>query len=175
MRQHADKISHLVVLGTIINEHGFNHPNIDPGFFTRELMHACSSELTSAAVLEKTFNNLGLTGQYKLSEDECHGYVEPMREGSDTALYQFFTHINKDLFSWLEQNRTLFKGYPGGTLVLWGGKDKGLTAKQIPILQETLNIPQHNIHIYPQHSHFLAEEMPDEIVQKVSEFILPKQ
>jgi len=166
-------IKNLVVLNTIVNDEGFKQPDMKPGAVTRTLMDAYSSPLTSVAVLTKTFNDLGLKGEHKLSEAECYGYVAPMREGADSALYQFFTSINDDLFASLDQNRTRLSGFRGQTLVMWGAKDETLTTGQIPILQEMLNIPDQNIHIYENNAHFLAEEIPGEIVSKVTALLAP--
>jgi pimeloyl-ACP methyl ester carboxylesterase len=136
-------------------------------------MDAYSSPLTSVAVLTKTFNDLGLKGEHELSEAECFGYVAPMREGADPALYQFFTSINAKLFTALDENKTRFADYKGDTLVMWGAKDETLTVRQIPILKDMLSIPDENIHIYSDNAHFLAEEIPDEIIKKVSAFLTP--
>ena len=171
MRENHQSISHVVVLNTIIHKEGFYPPNIKPGIVSRQLMTAYSNEITSTTILEKTFSALGLVNEHKLNENECFGYVAPLHEGSDQALYAFFTNINDDLFERLDQNQTALSGFKGKTLVLWGEKDETLTTKQIPILQKTLNIPQENIHIYPENNHFLVEEIPEEIVLKVNEFL----
>lgn len=171
MRADKAAISHLVVLNTIVNDEGFKQPEMKPGAFTRTLMDAYTSPLTSVAVLTKTFNDLGLTGKHELSEAECYGYVAPMREGADPALYQFFTSLDEDLFARLDENRSLFSDYQGKTLILWGAKDETLTVDQIPILQSMLNVPSENVHIYADNAHFLAEEIPDEIVTRIKAFM----
>ena len=173
LRADSDAISHLVVLNTIVNDEGFKEPELKPGAFTRTLMDGFTSPLTSVAVITKTFADLGLKGARKLSEIECFGYVLPMREGADPALYQFFTGINDDLFARLEENRTLFKTYQGETLVMWGAQDETLTVEQLPILQDMLNIPDANIHVYENNAHFLAEEIPTEIVTQINAFFAP--
>lgn len=171
LRQQSESISNLVVLNTIVHDDGFNQPNIKPGFMARQLSKAYSNKLTSTAILELTFSNLGLGGENKLSEKECYGYVKPLKEGSDQALYTFFTSINEDLFSRLDSNKTVFENYKGNTLVLWGGKDKTLTTEQIPFLQKHLNVPENNIHIYSDNDHFLVEEIPQEVILKITEFM----
>jgi len=173
LRSDPAPIDNLVVLNTIVHDEGFHQPEMKPGNFTRRLMTAFTSQLTSVAVLEKTFSDLGLNGDYKLSEDECFGYVAPMREGADPALYQFFTGINDELFAKLDENRTAFQNFEGQTLVMWGAQDETLTIDQVPILQEMLNVPAKNVHIYPKNAHFIAEEIPEEVVEKVSAFIAP--
>lgn len=170
-RLEPNQISNLIVLNTIVSKQGFNHPNFSRGDMTKTLMKAYSSRLTSQVILTKTFNDLGLKGEFELTEEECRGYVQPVREGSDPALYAFFTGINDDLFSRLDTNGEALKKFRGKTLVLWGGKDDVLTTEQIPILQSQLNIATEDIKIYPGNAHFLAEEIPDTVAREVREFL----
>lgn len=165
------RINKLIIQNTIVSKKGFHHPNIPPGMIARQITQAYSNKLTSSAILEASFNSLGLGGDYSLSESECFGYVKPMTEGSSEALYAFFSNINNDLYTKLESNKTIFNAFNGETLVLWGGLDEILTTEQIPFLQENLNIPARNIHIYPNHKHFLVEEMPDEVISQVNTFM----
>ena len=163
LRGQTDRVSDLVVFNTIVRRKGFHHPHIKEGLIAREMTKAYSNQLTSSAVLEMTFSNLGLGGQYSLTEAECHGYVKPMREGSDQALYNFFTGFDESLFAKLEDNSNVFRQFEGRVLVIWGGKDKVLTTEQIPFLQKHLRIPEHNIHIFPENNHFIMEEIPEQI------------
>jgi len=167
-----DQIESLVVLNTIVRDEGFEEPNMEGGFFVSQLMKAFTAPLTSSRIMEKVFFDLGLKGEYKLTEDECYGYVRPMREGADGALYSFFTNINDDLFDELAEKRKSWPAYKGRVMVMWGAQDETLTTGQIPRLQESFNIPESDVHIYEENGHFLAEEIPGEVVTKVSEFIL---
>jgi len=171
LRLQPETVSHLIVLNTIVSETGFNHPDMAPGAFTRQLVKTYSSPLTSVAVLQGTFDSLGLTGEHTLSEAECFGYVAPMREGSDDALYAFFTQIDDNMFSRLDDRTNTFEGYDGETIVLWGAKDDVLTTDQIPILQERLNVQDENIHIYEDTAHFVAEERPDDVIREVKALV----
>jgi len=171
LRLAPESASELIILNTIVREEGFKHPNTEPGFMTRQLAAAYASRMTSAAILDVTFRRLGLGGEYQLTEAECHGYVKPMQEDSSAALYAFFTHLNDVLFTHLEENSQLFDDYHGASLVLWGGKDKVLTTRQIPFLREHLRIPSEDIHIYPDNQHFLVEEIPHEVIRQVRDFL----
>jgi len=166
-----DAVQNLVVLNTITGKTGFEHPNMEAGFITKQLMKAYTSSLTSAAILDRTFGDLGLKGQYKLTEEECYGYVRPMREGADDALFSFFTNVNDDLFADLAVKQTAWPDYKGRVMVMWGAEDEILTSRQVPTLQAAFNIPDENIHIYENNAHFLAEEIPQEIVAKVTTFM----
>jgi len=171
LRNHPEKTDKLVVLNTIVDQDGFAHPDMKSGFFTRQIMKAYTSSLTSVAILDKTFSDLGLRGNYRLSEEACLGYVRPMREGADEALYGFFTGLNEGQFSRLDNHQTRGPEYKTELLVMWGDKDKTLTSKQIESLRAGFDVPDENIHIYANNAHFLAEEIPDEIAQKVTAFV----
>jgi pimeloyl-ACP methyl ester carboxylesterase len=167
LRTQPDAISHLVVLNTIVTPSGFNHPDIKPGAVTRQLVKAYTGQLTSVAILQNTFSSLGLTGEHTLSEAECFGYVAPMREGSDDALYSFFTEINENMMTRLDSNDHMMAEFSGETVVVWGAKDDILTVDQVPVLQRRLNIPDENIHILEDTAHFVAEERPEIIAREV--------
>ena len=166
-----DRVTDLVVLNTIVSKKGFNYPNVKSGMVSQQLMKAYSHKMTSSAMLAQTFRAMGLNDEHELSEEECYGYVAPLQEGGDAALYSFFTGVDDDLFKRLEGNETLGEHFNGKTLVLWGSKDKVLTAEQVPILKECLQIPDENIHIYHDNAHFLPEEIPQEIGRKVRAFV----
>lgn len=156
-KQHIDN---LMVLNTIVREEGFNHPNFELDIFTRLMTDAYENRVTSALVLEQTFENMGL-GEHELSEQECAGYVKPMTEGSSDALFAFYSHIDDALFSQLESNAAVFEKFTGETLVFWGAKDETLTTQQIPFLIDHLKIPDENVFIFENNAHFLSEEIPD--------------
>lgn len=171
LRQDTKAISNLIVLNTIVREEGFHPPDFKPRAMTESLSKALASRWTNDLVLGATFRNLGLGANHGLNQSECYGYVEPLREGSSEALYQFYTSLNPTLYSRLEANKSYMQNFKGRTLVLWGAKDKILTADQIPFLTTHLRIPEKDIHIYEQNSHFLAEEAPDELVKQVTDFL----
>ena len=171
LTKNPDAIDNLIVLNTIVGDEGFEQPDVEGGFFVTQLMKAYTAKLTSAAILDRTFSDLGLEGEHKLSEDECYGYVRPMREGADDALYSFFTNIDDDLFADLKLKQATWPNYKGKVMVMWGAKDEILTTEQIPVLKTAFNIPDEDIHIYEDNAHFLAEEIPDEIAAKINAFV----
>ena len=168
----ADKnISGLFVLNTIISKSGFNHPNIKKGVVARAMSNAFSSSATSATALEATFKNMGLTSNAKLSENECFGYVAPMREGSNQALYDFYTSFDEAMFLSLEKQVKGLSRFTGEVLILWGAQDKVLTTEQIPILESALPEATISKVVYQSNSHFLPEEIPQQLSK---EFIRAK-
>ena len=165
-------ISNLVVLNTIIAEQGFEHPGAQKGVISRATANAFSNKLSSAAVLELTFKNMGLTNNAKLSAKECMGYVLPMQEGASDALYDFFTSFDAAHFDRLDKQIEGLRKFRGDTLVMWGAEDKVLTADQIPRLQEVLNIREENLVVYPNNAHFLPEEIPNELASRITAFLV---
>jgi len=167
-----NNVKSLTILNTIISKQGFEYPKMKKGAMAKAMSEAYSSSLSSAAVLKLTFKNMGLSSNSKLSENECFGYVAPMREGADSALYEFFTGFNDARFSRLNSNIAALKGFKGKAQILWGGQDKVLTVEQFPQLTESLKIPADHITIYPDNAHFLPEEIPEKLNQKISAFLL---
>ena len=55
---------------------------------------------------------------------------------------------------------------------MWGAKDETLTTGQIPIAQDMLGTSAENIHIYDDNGHFLAEEIPAELVKNIRALML---
>lgn len=164
-------IENIVVLNTIISRHGFNHPSYQKGLYAKEMAKAYSNNLSSAAILKMTFNHMGLTNNITLTENECRGYVIPMKEGSNEALYEFFTGFNDLLFEKLNANIKSLEKFEGKSLILWGAEDDVLTIDQIPQLQKALNINNETTHIFENHSHFLAEEIPSILNTNIIDFM----
>lgn len=164
-------IDNIVVLNTIISRHGFNHPSYQKGLYAKEMAKAYSNNVSSAAILKMTFNHMGLTNNITLTENECRGYVVPMKEGSNEALYEFFTGFNDLLFEKLNANIQSLENFDGNSLILWGAEDDVLTVDQIPQLQKVLNINNDTTHIFENHSHFLAEEIPNILNTNIIEFM----
>ena len=159
------RIQNLFILNTIINQKGFDHPRMVPGFISKQFSKSYSNEMTSSRVLRTTFINMGFSPNRRLSEAECEGYVLPLHEGSDRALYQFFTGFDQQFFNELDTNISSLKNYYGNAYVFWGDKDKVLTSHQLEALYPNLNLPIGNRFFYGNNGHFLAEEVPDSIVK----------
>lgn len=168
-------IDNLMVLNTIIAEQGFEHPGVKKGVISRAMANAFSNKLSSSAAVELTFKNMGLTNNAKLSAKECNGYVIPMQEGAADALYDFLTGFDEARFASLDKQIAGLSKFNGDTLVLWGAEDKVLTTAQIPRLQQVLNIGDENVIIYPNNAHFLPEEIPDELVNRITAFLTKKE
>ena len=161
----------MILLNTIVSKQGFNYPKQRKGFTAQLMSDAFVNELSSAAVLDMTFDNMGLTSNAKLTENECNGYVAPMKEGNGDVLYEFYTSFDNARFSTLERQVSNLSHFDGDVLVLWGAQDKVLTTNQLPVLKELVDLKPENIHIFENNAHFLPEEIPTLLNQHVREFI----
>lgn len=171
MHQNHHEISNLICLNTIVQKNGFDPPKLPTGALTKAITKAFANNWTNDAILTMIFREMGLKGIKKLTPSECLGYTRPLETGSNEALYAFFTSFDDRLYDRLEQSDRLFQKFKGRTLILWGAGDNILTSAQIPFLKKHLRIPEENIHIYPNHAHFLPEEIPTEVVERVSKFL----
>lgn len=162
-----EAIAGFVAFNTIISQQGFNHPNMKNGMMARTMSKAFANELSSSAALEMTFKNMGLRANVKLSEAECNGYVFPLREGSDEALYEFYTGFNDGFFESLDNQIAQLSEFQGDALVLWGEEDKVLTSHQVQALTAVLDTSQLTQKRYPTNAHFLPEEIPAELANEI--------
>lgn len=165
-------IQNLIVLNTIISEQGFKHPGAKKGVISRTMANAYSNKLSSSAVIELTFKNMGLTNNVDLSPGACDGYVVPMQEGASDALYDFLTGFDDAQFARLDSQIAGLTKFSGDTLVMWGDEDKVLTSGQIPQLQKVLDIREENLIIYDDNAHFLPEEVPADLVNNITAFLI---
>lgn len=171
------RLRDLIVLNTIIGKEGFNHPKMEKGMIARMMSQTFSSHLSSAAALKMTFKNMGLTEETELSEQECYGYVAPMKEGADQALYAFYTGFDHALFADIAKQQLNLSNVSGKILVLWGAKDNVLTTDQLPSFRNHFDTTgatklRYKEVIYPDNAHFLPEEIPSELVAEIREFLL---
>jgi len=171
LRKSPKSIDNLIVLNTIIHQEGFHPPKMTPGPLARAYTKAYSNRVINSSILGLTFWNMGLVDSLKLSKQSCVGYSTPMSEGSDEALYAFYTSLNSTLFKRLDSNKSYLRKFRGKTLVLWGEKDKTLTTGQLPFLVQHLRIPQKNIHIFPENNHLLPEEIPSTLTSRITDFL----
>ena len=111
-------IDNMILLNTIVSKEGFNYPKQKKGFTAQLMSDAFVNELSSAAVLDMTFDNMGLTSNAKLTENECNGYVAPMKEGNGDVLYEFYTSFDNARFSTLERQVSNLSHFDGDVLVL---------------------------------------------------------
>lgn len=159
-------IKHAFVLNSIISHKGFEHPEMKKGFMARQFANAYVGRFSSAAMVNTTFKNMGLRSK-ELTAAECEGYVLPLKEGSDDALYSFFTGLDEGLFNHLNADIESLANFKGDVDVLWGKNDSVLTTQQLDTLKSALPASKLAIKILPDASHFVAEDSPEAILEMI--------
>lgn len=171
--QDSSKISHLVILNTIAYEAGF-HPPLT--FKKGSFWGKCYAFLYRSALFCKFMINSTLktgTVDYDLNKAERRGYWKPMSEGTSNALHHFFTSF-EDIYARLPEYQAKFESLDTPAICVWGTQDKILVAEaQVPKLSKTLNISDSDHYLPNNAAHFIQEEIPEEIVEKIVEFVRP--
>lgn len=173
LTMHHEKIKSLIILNTITNRDGFNPPfsvgRHNPiGKFSIRLY---GSRIFGKGMMKKTLK-FGLTND-NFTKEELYAYWLPMHEGAFRPVFHFFSKIKETCHN-LDAILLRFKEYNIPTIIIWGEKDAVLEGKkQIPHLAINLNIPEDRITILQNGTHFIQEEQFNEIVQKISAFLLP--
>jgi len=166
------RVLRLVVLNTIIYGEGFHPPAHlrHEGVLSRTLRRALLSELTGP-MWTKTILAAGLSERSLLDDETVRGYSVPMPEGTANAVVHFMSSIYRIERALPRFQRTL-KGFEGPILVLWGGDDRVLRAReQVPRLTRELAISRRDVHILPGVKHFIQEEVPGTLVRYIDEFV----
>lgn len=99
------------------------------------------------------------------TREEKRGYWLALLDGGDHALEYFFS----DFFYASDLMRRVHAKFPELTVpihVIWGQRDKTLNGEeQIPLLKKDLDLPDDHIHLLPNGSHLIQEELPDNLVE----------
>ena len=169
----SERVSHLIVLNTIAYEAGFHPPmEFQRGARLGKLYTSLyRSRLFCRLMVNATLRN-GLTAEHcELGKEDRRGYWLPMSEGTDQALYQFFTsfsEISEKLPAYNEQLANFNKP----VMTIWGKKDTILVGEeQIPQLQKATNIPSEDVHLLEDAAHFIQEEYSEKIANWIADFV----
>lgn len=161
----------LIILNTIAYRKGFNPPLEfkKGGLFGKFYVGLYKSKMSSSTTMNMTLKKG--TYKHKFPKKVCEGYCVPMREGADKPIYNFFTSFRKT-FAKLKEYNAMFETLDLPVVVIWGQRDKILQYdKQVPLLKKSLKIKDKNIHILPNAVHFIQEEQPAIIVEKIRDFV----
>lgn len=165
----SEFVQRLVILNTIIQNDGFKPPmRFKEGWWARFYTNMYKWKLTSKPMVKATMKN-GLSKNTKLSKERLKGYVIPMQEGGNTALYHFFTQTCT-----MEPNYapSILSYFEKPTLVIWGAQDPMLKWEpQKEMVMESLNIPEESIIILTESAHFVQEEEPKRIANLIADFV----
>jgi pimeloyl-ACP methyl ester carboxylesterase len=165
-KQAPERISHLIILNTVIFEEGFNPPvRMDKGNTAKFAMYLYENRLTSAFLLDQLFQE-GLSSG-NLSKEAFNGYKIPLREGKTNGMYQFFTNTCNSLPQYDDTIKTL--NLP--VAVIWGKDDEILQWEpQKERVMASLNIKEKNVHVIDA-GHFIQEDAPEIVNSHILHFL----
>ena len=169
--RHPERIEKLIVFNSIWDRDGF-HP---PAWFGEKNI---STSFTVWAMWSKPLWRIfaygAMLGWLKskrvATTTMINGYLFPLFHGMSTTYEAFITN-----FSRIEGDLSLYQAkFPDvdiSTMIVWWSHDKILVwEEQIPVLQELLKIKESDIHLLDA-AHFVQEEVPDEIVWYMTNFL----
>ena len=168
-----DRIENIIFLNTIAYKEGFSPPL---SFKYGKPQGKVFVGLYNYSLTAKWFMDFTLDGgiqpQLKvLSEEDRKGYWLPMTEGSDQAIYQFFTSFD-DTFDRIPKYNDFYKNAGKNAMVIWGDLDDALVGKhQVPMLIKDLKIASQHVHQLENGIHFIQEERPEELVGYIDDFL----
>lgn len=172
MLKEPARISHLIILNTIVYQKGFNPPFKRPhgSPFVRAFTWLYCSKLIAPIVMNAFWS--AALNETKLTKTEKQGYLRPLVDRGHHALRYFFSD-----FYYFEQLlgriHELFRLWTKPVLVIWGKCDKTLSAEdQIPQLQMDFIKSEPEIHIIKDASHLVQEEKPVDISLKIKDFYM---
>lgn len=162
----ADKrITHLVMLNSIILKSGFNPPiKLQEGNKAKLYIKSYCVDGIKQNTISMTIKN-GLFNPALCTKEMLAGYIAPTQGRLDYALYHFFTHTcDKDLTDYSET----LKQISSKKTIIWGAEDKILSwEKQAEELTSLMQLNPENIFILPDAKHYLAEENADFIAESI--------
>jgi pimeloyl-ACP methyl ester carboxylesterase len=164
-------IESLILLNTILYMEGFNPPiNWRRKSLGNNLLSwAYKSAILGKSIVRSTLRN-GV-GRYKYSWLEKEGYTSPMSHQAGRAMGLFMGSFDK-LSSITSHGRQALIERNVPICTIWGEDDPFLIGqKQLPLALNELNLSQKNLNVLPGCRHFIQDEMPDEIVRIMLNFI----
>ena len=168
LRMVPERVNKLVILNTIMYTEGFDPPmRFKKNGWAKFYTWLYKSKWGSKLMMNATLKN-GLSSSTEVSKKRKEGYWLPMQEGGNKAIYYFFTQTCHHM----PDNRDLFKSLKMPTTVIWGSDDPMLKwSPQSDLVKESLGVIDEDVHVLEGAKHFIQEERPDFIAQKIADFI----
>lgn len=165
------RINSLIILNTIAFKNGFKPP-IEfrrESFFGKLYANLYRNRLVCKMMITGTLKN-GTTKK-KFSKEETEGYTLPMEEGTNKALYHFFTSF-ASIYERLPQYQKALSELNIPSLIIWGEKDKILVGKnQVPQIVNALKTPPKNVYFLKEGTHYIQEDEPNKLSKLIALFI----
>lgn len=168
----SEKVSKLVIFNSIFEKDGFNAPSMywKESLFTKTMSSIRWNKLLWKTIAEASFG-WWVVDEEIMTEEVLQWYLIPLYEGAHRANYYFISDFEA-VFVSLEECKEKFSDIDTPATIIWWEQDSILLAdKQIPVLQQYLDIKQEDIHILQDAKHFIQEEQPEEIVNIINKFL----
>lgn len=166
-----DIFKSLLVLNSTAYVQGFNPPSemkMMGGFMGGTMAFMMESRLMGPSLMEKFLSDY-MAHEERLSKEDLDQYWWPVHEGATYPMRfvaENFDNITSKFPVYQEQLRKFDKP----AFLLWGEKDQVLNFKEISAqFQKDLRIPQNEISSVQDSGHFIQEDAPQVVVEKVLE------
>lgn len=168
-----ERVDNIIFLNTIAYKAGFTPPlQFQYGRpLGKVFVGLYNYSLTAKWFMNQTLDG-GVNADLKvLSDEDRKGYWLSMTEGTDQAIYEFFTSFD-ETFERIPLYNEFYKNSSKPAMVIWGMLDDALVgSEQVPLIARDMEIPSRNIHQLDDGIHFLQEERPKELVNFIHDFL----
>ena len=165
------RVHSAILLNTILYLEGF-HPPIK--WRRGSLGNRLLSWAYQTPVLGKMIVGFTLkkgVGRHRYSKVEKEGYTAPMTTGAGRAMGLFMGSFD-DLPKISDSGRKALKERNIPICTIWGEHDPFLRGQtQLPLAMQELNLKQEDVHILQGCRHFVQDELPEDIVSLMVEFL----
>lgn len=170
--QAPQRISGLVVLNTSAYAELMQPPRearIVGGPLGPLMLYAMGSR-PGKSMIHKFFADFTHTGK-ALDRDVTAGHWLPLHEGGTRAFRAFAVELDATM-SQFSRHAAALRRLRVPATVIWGTEDPVLHAeKLVPRFAADLRIPDKDIHLLDQASHFLQEDRPDDVAALIAAFV----
>ena len=159
----ASRVERLIMLNTIVYQPGFKPPlKFEKGLIAKLYTKLYCSPLGQPLLVNGTFKN-GIKNKAVINKEMLAGYKKPLRQKGHRALYYFFTQTCREIPDYT----TLHQSLNIPLHVIWGQHDDMLVWDHIAEeVKNNFRLSPNDIQLLDA-KHFIQEELPDEIAQKI--------
>lgn len=153
--QAPERISHLVMLNTIVYEEGFNPPiRMKQGALAKTSMWLYRNGITTNLMMNQLVKSALI--EKSLSKEEKIGYKKPWLDGKTRAMYFFLSNTCNTFTDY----SYVFEKINVPVAIVWGKEDNMLMIDpQLEKIKKNFSVDDKNIHLLNA-KHFIQEEEP---------------